>query len=540
MEAIYSKIKDMLKAYYPVLYLTSYEYDRTKQKIEGIVNILRSENKNLRLFNWNCVDGLRLIEGVTPSPVRNKDGEEIVEPEETLKYILNDRESSKDIFVLEDFNNYIEEENVKFYIRSIAEKARHTNTHAIVLSAVYKLPIELEKYVTVLNIPLPDRGDMEKTLGVVERQCKINLTVEMRNRMVDAALGMTSMEADLAFCLAAVKDDLGPNAPYTVSSEKEQIIKKSGILDYFPKNESLKDVGGMDILKDWLFKRQKAYEKKARDFGLQEPKGLLLLGVPGCGKSLTAKSIASFWNMPLLRLDIGKVYQGLVGSSEDNIRKAIATAEAVAPCVLWIDEIEKGLNGVQSSGSTDGGVTSRIFSTILTWMQEKTSPVFVVATANNINLLPPELLRKGRFDEIFFVDLPNQKERENIFSIHLKKKGQDPSQYPMEMLGKKTEGFNGAEIEECIKEAMFAAYVEAPDNPKLLSKHLVDAILKTVPLSTTMREQIAALRNWAVTRAKNASNEAPTEEKKEMPILLTRPELELERSFDLNNPNDNK
>lgn len=540
MEAVYSKIKDMLKAYYPALYLTSYEYDRTKQKIEGIVNILRSENKNLRLFNWNCVDGLRLIEGVTPSPVRNKDGEEIVEPEETLKYILNDRESSKDIFVLEDFNNYIEEENVKFYIRSIAEKARHTNTHAIVLSAVYKLPIELEKYVTVLNIPLPDRGDMEKTLGVVERQCKINLTVEMRNRMVDAALGMTSMEADLAFCLAAVKDDLGPNAPYTVSSEKEQIIKKSGILDYFPKNESLKDVGGMDILKDWLFKRQKAYEKKARDFGLQEPKGLLLLGVPGCGKSLTAKSIASFWNMPLLRLDIGKVYQGLVGSSEDNIRKAIATAEAVAPCVLWIDEIEKGLNGVQSSGSTDGGVTSRIFSTILTWMQEKTSPVFVVATANNINLLPPELLRKGRFDEIFFVDLPNQKERENIFSIHLKKKGQDPSQYPMEMLGKKTEGFNGAEIEECIKEAMFAAYVEAPDNPKLLSKHLVDAILKTVPLSTTMREQIAALRNWAVTRAKNASNEAPAEEKKGMPILLTRPELELERSFDLNNPNDNK
>lgn len=537
MEAIYSKIKDMLKAYYPVLYLTSYEYDRTKQKIEGIVNILRSENKNVRLFNWNCVDGLRLMEGVTSSPIQNKDGEDIVEPEETLKYILNDRESSKDIFVLEDFNNYIEEENVKFYIRSIAEKARHTNTHAIVLSAVYKLPIELEKYVTVLNIPLPGRGDMEKTLGVVERQCKINLTVEMRSRMVDAALGMTSMEADLAFCLAAVKDDLGPNAPYTVSSEKEQIIKKSGILDYFPKNESLKDVGGMDILKDWLLKRQQAYEKKARDFGLQEPKGLLLLGVPGCGKSLTAKSIASFWNMPLLRLDIGKVYQGLVGSSEDNIRKAIATAEAVAPCVLWIDEIEKGLNGVQSSGSTDGGVTSRIFSTILTWMQEKTSPVFVVATANNINLLPPELLRKGRFDEIFFVDLPNQKERENIFSIHLKKKGQDPSQYPMEMLGKKTEGFNGAEIEECIKEAMFAAYVEAPDNPKLLSKHLVDAISKTVPLSTTMKEQIAALRNWAATRAKNASNETSIE-KKEIPILLTRPELELERSFDLHIKNE--
>lgn len=533
MEAIYSKIKDMLKAYYPVLYLTSYEYDRTKQKIEGIVSILRDENKEVRLFNWNCVDGLRLITVDGSSPIMNRDGEEIVEPEETLKYILNDRESSKDIFILEDFNNYIEEENVKFYMRSIAEKARHTDSHAIVLSAVYKLPIELEKYVTVLNIPLPDRGDMEKTLGVVERQCKINLTMEMRNRMVDAALGMTSMEADLAFCLAAVKDDLGPNAPYTISSEKEQIIKKSGILDYFPKNESLKDVGGMEILKDWLFKRQKAYEKKARDFGLQEPKGLLLLGVPGCGKSLTAKSIASFWNMPLLRLDIGKVYQGLVGSSEDNIRKAIATAEAVAPCVLWVDEIEKGLSGVQSSSSTDGGVTSRIFSTILTWMQEKTSPVFVVATANNINLLPPELLRKGRFDEIFFVDLPTAQERENIFSIHLQKKGQDPSKFPMELFRKKTDGFNGAEIEECIKEAMFAAYVQNPENPKLEAAHIIESIEKTVPLSTTMKEQIANLRGWAKTRAKNASEEIVTNDRKGMLILLTRPELELERSFDL-------
>lgn len=531
MEAIYGKIRDMLKAYYPVLYLTSFEYDRTKQKITGIINSLKSDNnKPIRLFNWNCVDGLCEIS----ESVSQYLGEEYDEPEMTLKYILNDKETSKDVFILEDFGNYIEEEKVKYYIRTIAERARHTNTHAIILSAIYKLPVELEKYVTVLNIPLPDRYDMEKTLGVVERQCKINLSVEMRNRMVDAALGMTSMEADLAFCLAAVKDDLGTNAPYTVSSEKEQIIKKSGILDYFPKNESLKDVGGMEILKDWLFKRQKAYEKKARDFGLQEPKGLLLLGVPGCGKSLTAKSIASFWNMPLLRLDIGKVYQGLVGSSEDNIRKAIVTAEAVAPCVLWMDEIEKGLNGVQSSGSTDGGVTSRIFSTILTWMQEKTSPVFVVATANNINLLPPELLRKGRFDEIFFVDLPTAKERENIFSIHLIKKGQDPAKFPMELLGKKSEGFNGAEIEECIKEAMFEAYVENPDNPVLMASHIIYAINQTVPLSTTMKEQITALRNWATTRAKNSSSEPNMENKKEMPILLTRSELELERSFDIN------
>lgn len=528
MEAIYRKIKDMLNAYYPVLYLTSFEYERTKQKIDGIINLLRSEKKEVRLFNWNCVEGLNLI--ITDGQ-RQYLGEDYDDAEMVLKYIYNNKEASKDIFILEDFDNYIEEEKIKFYIRSIAERAKYTNTHAIILSAVYKLPVELEKYVTVLNIPLPDRFDIERTLGQVERQCKINLSVEMRNRMVDAALGMTSMEADLAFCLAAVKDDLGENAPYTVSSEKEQIIRKSGILDYFPKNENLKDVGGMGVLKDWLFKRQKAYEKNARDFGLQEPKGLLLLGVPGCGKSLTAKTIASFWKMPLLRLDIGKVFQGLVGSSEDNIRKAIATAEAVAPCVLWIDEIEKGLSGVQSSGVTDGGVTSRIFSTILTWMQEKTSPVFVVATANNINLLPPELLRKGRFDEIFFVDLPNEEERKKIFEIHLSKKNQNPCSFPIEMLSKKTEGFNGAEIEECIKEAMFTAYVDNPETPVLKTNHLVDAISKIVPLSTTMKEQISTLRQWASNRAKNASSELCMREKKEFSILLTRPELELERSF---------
>lgn len=537
MDAIYSKIKDMLNAYYPVLYLTSFEYERTKQKIDGIISLLRSEKKEVRLFNWNCVEGLNLI--ITDGQ-HQYFGEEYDDAEMVLKYIYNNKETSKDIFILEDFDNYIEEEKVKFYIRSIAERAKYTNTHAIILSAVYKLPIELEKYVTVLNIPLPDRIDIERTLSQVERQCKINLSVEMRNRMVDAALGMTSMEADLAFCLAAVKDDLGENAPYTVSSEKEQIIRKSGILDYFPKNENLKDVGGMEILKEWLFKRQKAYEKKARDFGLQEPKGLLLLGVPGCGKSLTAKTIAASWKMPLLRLDIGKVFQGLVGSSEDNIRKAIATAEAVAPCVLWIDEIEKGLSGVQSSGTTDGGVTSRIFSTILTWMQEKTSPVFVVATANNINLLPPELLRKGRFDEIFFVDLPNEQERKKIFEIHLTKKNQDAQSFPMEMLSKKTEGFNGAEIEECIKEAMFAAYVDNPETPILKTSHLMDAINKTVPLSITMKEQISALRYWASTRAKNASIEISVENRKKMPVLLTRPELDVERSFSLKSSNNDK
>lgn len=528
MDEVFLKIEALLKAFYPVLYLTSFEYERTKQKVRTAIGDVSTHN---HIYEWNCVEGLKLIEKDSRKEIENME-----EPEELLKYILaiTDR-SHKDVFILEDFNNYIEEPKIKHLMRIIADKARFTNTHVIIVSASYKLPTELEKYVTVLNIPLPNRLDLDKTLQQVERDTKITLSSELRNRLIDAALGMTSMEADLAFCLAAVKDNLGNNSPYIVSAEKEQIIRKSGILDYFPKNESLRDVGGMDELKDWLQKRQMAYEKKARDWGLHEPKGLLLLGVPGCGKSLTAKTIASFWNMPLLRLDIGKVYQGLVGSSEDNIRKAIMTAEAVAPCVLWIDEIEKGLSGVQSSGATDGGVTSRIFSTILTWMQEKTTPVFVVATANNINLLPPELLRKGRFDEIFFVDLPTKEERMKIFSIHLEKKGQKPSDFALEKISEKAEGFNGAEIEECIKEAMFAAYIQNPQAPMLKTRHIVDAIEATVPLSHTMKEQISSLRDWAKTRAKNASKIVVLDNREEMPILLTRPELELERSFDLGN-----
>lgn len=531
MEDVFQKLILMIRAYYPVLYLHSYEYYRTKQKIKGIVELLRREGKKVNYYQWDCVYGLvQILPDKTEKRI-----ERMQNPLEVLAYILNSKKSGeKNIFVLDDINNHIERDEVKLMFRKIAE-ATNNNTHAIILSSIYRLPAELEKYITVLQIPLPKRNELGEVLDIVAKQSKVELKTNLRNRLIDAALGMTSMEADLAYCLASVKDGFDDKSPFTVSSEKEQIIRKSGILDYFPKNESLKDVGGMENLKEWLKKRQLAYDKEARDWGLKEPKGLLLLGVPGCGKSLIAKSIASSWNMPLLRLDVGKVFQGIVGSSEDNIRKAIATAEAVAPCVLWIDEIEKGLSGVQSSGATDGGVTSRIFSTILTWMQEKTAPVFVVATANNINQLPPELLRKGRFDEIFFVALPSQKEKENIFSIHLQKNRQNVSSFALDILAQKAEGFNGAEIEECVKEAMFTAYVESQESniaPKLQMIHILDAIKNTVPLSKTMEKQITDLRKFAVSRAKNASKEIVLENRMEMPILLTRPELELERSFD--------
>ena len=523
----FGQIQDMLKAYYPILYLTTFEYDRTKQKLRGVAKNL---NKNFQFYEWNCVDGLGKRDlnegGLTPF-------ENVEEPEELLKHISNQTEKDdNEIYVLEDFHDFISERNIKIQLRQLAEKLRFYRKHIIIVSSVLNLPIELEKYITVLEMPLPGRVDLEIVLKTVSKNAKKEIDNDLKKKLIDSALGMTVMEADLAYCLAAVKDEFGINSPRTVAFEKEQIIKKSGLLDDFQVNESLKSVGGMNNLTDWLEKRKQALDFKAQTWGLAEPKGLLLLGVPGCGKSLTAKCIASLWNMPLLRLDIGKVFQGEVGSSESNIRRAIATAEAVAPCVLWIDEIEKGLSGVQSSGATDGGTTSRIFSTILTWMQEKTQPVFVVATANDISQLPPELLRKGRFDEIFFVDLPSEEDRKSIFSIHLTKNNQKPENFGLDKLAKESKGFNGAEIEECVKEAMFSAYTDNPNEPKLQILHLLNSIKDTVPLSKTMKDQIEFLRKWANSRAKQAGQLNNEDLKTDEEVPLTKVEKELNRSFD--------
>lgn len=527
----YGQIQDMLKAFYPVLYLTTFEYDRTKQKLIGIA---KNMNKNFQFYEWNCVDGL--------SQRNLSDGsitflENIEEPEQLLKYIASQTEKDDaEIYILEDFHDFISERNIKIQLRQLAEKLRFYRKHIIIVSSVLSLPVELEKYITVLELPLPGRVDLESVLNRVVKNANAEIDNDLKKKLIDSALGMTVMEADLAYCLAVVKDKMGIHSPRTVAFEKEQIIKKSGLLDYYQVNESLKNVGGMEVLKAWLEKRKQAFDFNAQTWGLSEPKGMLLLGVPGCGKSLTAKCIASLWNMPLLRLDIGKVFEGTVGSSESNIRRAIATAEAVAPCVLWIDEIEKGLSGVQSSGSTDGGTTSRIFSTILTWMQEKVQPVFVVATANDISMLPPELLRKGRFDEIFFVDLPSEADRKSIFSIHLANAlintNQKAVDFGLDKLAKESKGFNGAEIEECVKEAKFEAYSENRNEPRLQIIHLLNAIKETVPLSKTMKDQIEFLRKWAKSRAKQAGavNNEDLQGAEEVP--LTKVEKELNRSFD--------
>ena len=290
-----------------------------------------------------------------------------------------------------------------------------------------------------------------------------------------------------------------------ILDEKNQVIKKTGMLEFVKSDLSIDDVGGLENLKRWLLKRNKSWSDTASKYNLPLPKGVLITGVPGCGKSLTAKAISAVWKLPLLRLDMGKIFSGIVGSTEENMRKAIQTAEAVAPSILWIDEIEKGFSGVSGS-SGDGGISSRIFGTFLTWMQDKTKAVFVVATANNISNLPSEMLRKGRFDEIFFVDLPTEKERKDIFQLHLKKRltnseisgNVDINDGLLTELSGRTEGFAGAEIEQIVVAALFEAFSE---DRALEIKDLFKVISNMVPLSVTQSEQIMQIRNWANVRA---------------------------------------
>ena len=282
-------------------------------------------------------------------------------------------------------------------------------------------------------------------------------------------------------------------------AEKKQIIRQSETLEFFESSEGLGAIGGLEELKSWLQSREKAFGREAREFGLPQPKGLLLLGVQGCGKSLTAKAVANLWRLPLLRLDFGAVFSSQNAGPEENLRRALRVAESVAPAVLWVDEVEKGLSG--AAGDT-AGASARVLGSFLTWMQEKKQPVFVVATANSISYLPPELLRKGRFDEIFFVDLPDVHERGKIFEIHLSRRGRDPAGFACRELAQAAEKFSGAEIEESIVSAMYEAFAAGRE---VTAQDVRSAVKETVPLAVTQEEQIQALKDWAKNRARRAS-----------------------------------
>jgi SpoVK/Ycf46/Vps4 family AAA+-type ATPase len=346
---------------------------------------------------------------------------------------------------------------------------------------------------------------LDKIIADVKQfsQVVIDLDEAGRERLLQAALGLTLGEAENVFAKIIVKDErLSGDDVNEVFAEKQQIIRKSGLLEYCSTSECFANVGGMSVLKDWLNKRSIAFTQDARAFGLAAPKGILMLGVQGCGKSLCAKAVSNQWQLPLLRFDMGRMFGSLVGSSEENVRRAIAVAESVAPAILWVDEIDKAFAGSQGSGVTDGGTSARVFGTFLTWLSEKTAPVFVVATANDISQLPPELLRKGRLDEIFFVDLPSREERMEVFRIHLSKRGRDVGSFDLSALAEDSKDFSGAEIEEAINSALYDAFYSKED---LKNEHVATALAQTVPLAKTMDEQISRLRSWAEGRARNAS-----------------------------------
>ena len=491
-----SEIADLIRARYSLLYVISHEEARVEESLRKLC-----VEREMRLEVWSITEGFRVLAGGTGQ-------RDVKDPLKALEHV--NRAEGRGLFVLRDFHPFLKEPSIVRRLRDLGHELRKTKKSLVLLSPVQKVPPELEKSISAMVYwELPTRPEIEQiarrlvTQAPEATQQEVQSNPAFLEKVVEAALGLTEVEAENVFAKSIVM--FKRFEVDVILQEKEQIIRKSGILEFLHPDERMTGVGGLDTLKDWLHKRTLAFSREARDFGLPEPRGILLLGIPGCGKSLTAKSIGALWQTPLLRLDVGRVFGSLVGSSEENIRRAIRTAESVAPCVLWLDELEKGLSGVQSSGQSDAGTSARVFGTFITWLQEKTTPVFVIATANQVKLLPPEVLRKGRFDEIFFVDLPSAEEREEIFRIHVQKKNRNPEDLDLSALVEATEGFSGSEIEQVVISALYDAFYLGQD---LTTEGLLESIEETVPLSQTMQEDITEMRNWSRTRARFASRTA--------------------------------
>ncbi|MCG8416328.1 MAG: AAA family ATPase [Proteobacteria bacterium] len=489
------EVGDLIRARYPLIYVVSHEEVRVEQSLKRLCI-----EREMRMEVWSITQGFRVL--------ANGSGDrDVKDPMKSLDHVQRGEADQKAIYVLRDFHPFLKEPSIVRKLRDLATELRSTRKSLLLLSPVQKLPPEMEKSVAaVVDWELPTRREIEKIARSLIPQAPPATQEQIRTdptfieRVVEAALGLTAVEAENVFAKSMVRThtfDLE-----TILGEKKQIIRKSGMLEYYEHREEFSDIGGLEVIKDWLVKRRHAFSSRARTFGLPLPKGILLIGVPGTGKSLTAKAVGALWEMPLLRLDVGKIFAGLVGSSEENIRTVIRTAEAVAPAVLWIDEIEKGFSGTRSSGATDGGTTSRVFGSFITWLQEKESPVFVIATANDVSALPPELLRKGRFDEIFFCDLPSGEERRQILDIHIRKKQRDPSKFDLDKMIAATPEYSGAEIEQAVIAALYDAFDSGDD---LSTDGLLNSLAEIVPLAVTMRERIEGMREWARTRARLAS-----------------------------------
>lgn len=487
----------LLQAEYPLIYLVTHEEDRAEQQIAAIA---QRENPNRQVFIWSVVYGFTEY-----GQTRTKANASTISPEAALQWMVNRKEPG--IFVFKDLHPFItpNSPSVVRWLREAIALFRTEKKSMVLMSPIQQVPVEIEKDVVSLDFDLPNMAELDQVLNrqLLKSGGLGNLSEAGREKLLKAALGLTRDEAEKVYRKTYVtRGRLTEDDVDVVLSEKRWLVKRNGVLDFVETDETIEGVGGLGELKSWLNQRSNAFTERAREYGLPQPKGMLILGVPGCGKSLIAKTTSRLWGLPLLRLDMGRVYDGsTVGKSEANLRNALKTAESVSPAILFIDEMDKAFGGAGSSDS-DGGTSSRIFGSFLTWMQEKTSPVFVMATANRVERLPSEFLRKGRFDEIFFVDLPTPEERSDIFRIHLQKRKRDIQRFDLEQLAKVSEGFSGAEIEQALIAAMYDAFAQDREFTQL---DIIAATRATLPLSKTMSEQVTALRDWARQRARPAA-----------------------------------
>ncbi len=481
------ELEVLIKARYPMIHCETFE----ELRLLSFIDQMNSE-RGVQTVRWTQTRGFY-----------KKDGEAIdrtTSPEKCLRYIEESKENA--CFVLFDFHPFVKDAAIVRLLRELGQRLKTTKKNIIFSSPTLAIPPELSKELAVLRMPLPDRDEVS---AILERTpLRLALESSASEPLIEAALGLTYDEIENVVAKSLVKNgsiDVGE-----ILTEKRQIVQKAGILEFIPVNREFNSIGGLENLKGWLSRRKRGFSVEARAKNLPSPKGILLVGLPGCGKSLTAICTGASWQLPLLRLDMGKVFSGLVGSSEANLRTALYTAESVAPCILWIDEIEKGIGG---GGGSDGGTSSRVFGSFLTWMQEKRSSVFVLATANDISALPPEMLRKGRFDEIFFVDVPSVQDRVEILEIHLQKRGWNLNDLDKDVFISKSDAFTGAEIEQALIDAAYDAFFLEEE---LAFKHLAHALDKTVPIAVTMKEKIESVRNWAHHRAVPAAMSQSSED----------------------------
>lgn len=470
-----------IRAAVPAVSVVTPEWERVASDIANIA----SETGSAFAY-WSHVKGLVLADQV------------VADPGNPLNVLAAIEEVEDTIVVFYNFNLPLKHPTIQQKVRDIIPYCKANGVLLVFLSVSGEIPAELEKEIIILDYELPDKKAIQ---NIIASMGDVQVEEGCYGLMVEAATGLTQSEGENMIALSLAKNNLilNPDAVAQVKKEKAQVLKKSGVLELY-EPENLPKVGGLDQLKMWLWERGKAFSTDAREFGLPFPKGILVSGIPGTGKSLIAKTISKQWGYPLLLM--GSVLDKFVGESEKKMKDALKIAERMAPCVLMLDEIEKYFAGV--GGNADSGVSTRVFGQFLSWMQETKAPVFVVATANNINGLPPELLRKGRFDEIWFVDLPGQNEREEIFRIHIARKGRDADNFNLKQLATNTAGYTGSEIEQIVISGLFRAFSRGTD---IDTETLMESARDTAPLSVTMSDSISAMREWGKTRARLASSE---------------------------------